>query len=111
MADAGDPQISTTLAIVAISVAELAESDDEVQAEVANAMLRLRISDFEAPSVLRAAAASISDLPQPLMETAEETERRRPVRQMLGLQSADEQLAAMLRARQLLEQMADRLEE
>lgn len=56
--------------------------------------------------VFRAAAESIVRLPQPLMEPAEKTERLLPYRDQLGVMSADEQIAAALRARELLESLS-----
>ena len=54
----------------------------------------------------REAAAAISSFPQPLVESADETERMRPIREMLGVQSADVQLTAALDGHELLEELA-----
>ena len=59
------------------------------------------------PPVFRAAAVAITEMPQPPLESADETERARPMRQMLGVQSAEDKLAAALRAREWLLRLAD----
>lgn len=110
MADAKDPGIVEGLAAIATSVAEMGGTDDDIRAGVANMMLQLHIADHEVVDVLRAVVASISKMPQPMTESAEKTERRRHVREMLGVQSAEEQLLAMMRAREVVQQLADRLE-
>ena len=58
----------------------------------------------------REAAAAITQMPQPPLETAEETERALPLRAMLGVQSAEDQLSAALLGRELLVRLADELE-
>ncbi len=59
--------------------------------------------------VFRAAAAAIAELPQPPLESAEETERARPMREVLGVQSAEDQLTAALKGREWLVRLADEL--
>jgi hypothetical protein len=49
-------------------------------------------------------------MPQPPLESAEETERALPIRKMLGVQSAEDQLAAALLAREWLTRLAEELE-
>lgn len=58
----------------------------------------------------REAATAITQMPQPPLESAEETERALPLRAMLGVQSAEDQLAAALLAREWLVRLADELE-
>ncbi len=60
--------------------------------------------------VFRAAAAAITNMPQPPLESADETERARPMRQVLGVQSAEDKLAAALKGREWLLRLADELE-
>ena len=48
-------------------------------------------------------------LPQPPLESAEETERARPMREVLGVQSAGDQLTAALKGREWLVPLADEL--
>lgn len=95
------------LAVIATSTAEMGGSADEVKAAVAHMMMRLRIEPGEYVAVLRAAAAAVSRLPQAPEESAEETERSRAIRELLGVTSADDQLSAALVGRECLEEMAD----
>lgn len=62
------------------------------------------------PQVFRAAAAAITGMPQPPLESAEETERARPLRRMLGVQDVEDQLMAALRGREWLLRLADELD-
>jgi len=61
-------------------------------------------------AIFRAAAAAITSMPLPPLESAEETERSRPMRQMLGIQSVEDQLTAALRGRAWLVRLADELD-
>lgn len=58
----------------------------------------------------RAAATAVGGQPQPVVESAEVTERSRPIRELLGVVSAESQLVASLRARELLDDLAAELE-
>lgn len=60
--------------------------------------------------VFRMAAAAITRMPQPPLESAEETERALPMRKVRGVQSAEDQLAAALLGREWLTRLADELE-
>jgi len=95
------------LAVTAVTLAERDERD-------ATALGYLRdLSDqvgLRTPKVFRAAAEAITNMPQPPLESAEETERARPMRTMLGVQSAEDQLSAALRGREWLLRLADELE-
>lgn len=62
------------------------------------------------PQVFRAAAAAITGMTQPPLESAEETERAEPLRRMLGVQSVEDQLTAALKGREWLLRLADELE-
>ncbi len=62
------------------------------------------------PRVFRAAAAAITAMPLPPVESAEETERARPLRTMLGVQSVEDQITAALLGREWLLRLADDLE-
>lgn len=59
--------------------------------------------------VFREAANGITNLPQPPLESAEETERSRAARQASGIPSAEDQLAAALLAREWLTRLAEEL--
>ncbi len=61
-------------------------------------------------AVFRDAAAAITRMPQPPLESAEETEQALPMRMTLGIQSAEDQLAAALLAREWLTRLAEELE-
>lgn len=69
-------------------------------------MLGVHETDIE---LLREAALAIASFPQPIDESADELERALPIRTMLGVQSASDQLAAALQARDWLERLADDL--
>ncbi|GAB3617400.1 hypothetical protein GCM10027416_19570 [Okibacterium endophyticum] len=56
------------------------------------------------------AATSTTHSPQPVLQTAEETERARQIREMLGVRSSEEALVAMLSACEMLEQLAAELD-
>ena len=92
------------LVVTAMTLAERDERDS-------NALGYLRdLADqvgLRTPAVFRAAAVAITEMPQPPLESADETERARPMRQMLGVQSAEDKLAAALRAREWLVRLAD----
>jgi hypothetical protein len=60
--------------------------------------------------VFREAADAITRMPQPPLESAEETERALPMRRARGVQSAEDQLAAALLGREWLSRVADELE-
>ena len=60
--------------------------------------------------VFREAAAAITQMPQPPLETAEETERALPLRKVRGIQSAEDQLAAALLGREWLTRLAEELD-
>jgi hypothetical protein len=49
-------------------------------------------------------------LPQPIDETAEEVERARPFRELLGVTDAGNELAAALLGREWLTEVADAIE-
>lgn len=61
------------------------------------------------PGLFAAAAAAVANSPQPLAESAEKTARMAPIRAMLGAQTPEEGLLAMIAARDLLERLAREL--
>jgi hypothetical protein len=85
----------------------LGEDEDTARRQLVGMMLRLYETDVE---VLREAAQAISSFPQPIDESADELERARPIREMLGVRSASEDLEASLRARDWLERLAHDLD-
>lgn len=108
MGDAHDLRITEGLAAIAISVAEMGGSDEDIKAQVMSMIAALRVDDPTA--VLRAAAGAVARLPAPLEESSDKSERHRRVREMLGVKSAEEQLVASLRGREVLERMASDFE-
>lgn len=58
-------------------------------------------------NAFRDAAAAVSTLPQPELEAAETKEKMRPIRQALGVTSAEEQLVAALSALDILNSLAE----
>ena len=95
------------LAAMAESHVMMGAPPDQVRGILLLAMERLGVYD---PAFLRAAAEVIRRGPQPIDETPEEIEQARPVREMLGVRSAEDDLSAMLTAREVLESLADLLE-
>ena len=63
------------------------------------------------PQVFRGAADAITRMPLPPVESAEETERARPMRQVLGVPDVEGQLAAALTSREWLLKLAEELDE
>ena len=63
------------------------------------------------PQVFRAAAAAITNMPLPPIESAEDTERARPLRRMLGVPTVEDQLAGALKGREWLLRLAEELED
>jgi len=61
-------------------------------------------------AAFREAADAITRMPQPPLESAEETERALPMRTMLGVQSVEDQLEAALLGREWLTRLAEELE-
>lgn len=94
------------IAAIAVSVAEMGGSEDDMRAAVADMLPKL--GELR-PDVVNAAAAVIARFPQPLDESPEEIEAARPIRQRLGLPDASDELAASLRAREWLQRMAEDL--
>lgn len=92
---------------MAITAAEMGASDEELVNAVGGMMLRLGMGTADE---VRAVAAAVARLPQPLDEGAYERERRRPIEEMLGVTSPEEQLSAALRAREVLERFAERVD-
>ena len=107
MADERKRVIIEGLAVTAVTLAERHERE-------ATALGYLRDLAEQAgvnrAGEFREAAAAITQMPQPPLETAEETERALPLRAMLGVQSAEDQLAAALLGREWLVRLADELE-
>lgn len=112
--EAGRAVVARGLASIAVDTAERGGTEDEARL----AMVRvLRAHGTTDASLVREAAAAVSDQPQPVDEPAEdegETDsaaRAQQIREALGVPSPADQLAAMLRGREWLLRFADALEE
>ena len=91
------------VAAAAIYYAEMGYPEDVARSWLLARLQQVGATDAE---VVRDAAESVARQPQPLEESAEETERARPIREMLGVTSAEDQLSAALTAREWLERLA-----
>lgn len=90
------------LSAIAITLFEMGEPDEVVRAKVYGHWQVLRAPS----SVFAAAASTVTTSPQPLEETAEKSARLEQSRGMLGAAQPQDQLVAMLKARELLEALA-----
>lgn len=103
MPDDQDVVIAQGLAAIATTMFEMGASAEDVRKRMLGEWQR-----FGEPSeVLRMAADEVAAGPQPLEESANETERARLIRERLGVQSAETQLLAAMDARAVLSQLAD----
>ena len=102
MEDEDDPVIVEGLAVIALSMFDMGGGVAEARTSLLQQWDRLG----RPPGVFLAAAAAMKDLPQPMIESTAATERLRPIREMLGVSSADQNLSAALAGRELLEQLA-----
>ncbi|HEV7949071.1 MAG TPA: hypothetical protein VGP24_04810 [Glaciihabitans sp.] len=102
MNDSENPVIVEGLAAFAVSMFEMGKDDAGVRDEVIAWW-----NQFGRPAGLfRVAADAVKELPQPLSESPETIERMRPIREALGVTSADDSLTAALKGRELLERLA-----
>lgn len=97
------------VAAIALTYCEMGgASDEDVIATIRTYLDRLNRLTV---TNVRHVADAIRAVPQPLDRSAEETARARPIEDMLGVTSAEDQLAAQLRAYDLALRTADLLEE
>jgi hypothetical protein len=99
-------RVAEGIAALAISYAEQVASEEEWRAALLETLVQLGEANA---LMLRLAAAAVTSLPEPLDETPEEIESARHIREMMGVRSAEEDLAAVLRAREWLERLATEL--
>lgn len=92
------------LAALTISLVSMGSSADETRAQLMGWAAQLGVADD--PRAFRSAAACVRSGPHPLQESAEETERARPIREMLGVPSAEDDLLAEMTAAETLEEIA-----
>ena len=91
--------------VAAFAIALVRTGTDEATSR--HAILRqMSQSQVFVPGILRAAADAIKSFPQPLDETPEEIERTKPIRDLMGVPSAEQELLHSMAARELLERMA-----
>ena len=63
------------------------------------------------PEVFRTAAAAVTGMPLPPVESVEETERAEPMRRMLGVPSVEDRLTSALKGREWLLRLAEEHED
>lgn len=107
MADEQQRVVIEGLAATAVALAERHEREATALGYLRD--LSEQVGGLSA-QVFREAAAVITRMPQPPLESAEETERALPMRTMLGVQSAEDQLSAALLGREWLVRLADEME-
>ncbi len=103
MTDTQRRVVAEGIAAMAVTLAEMGATEDEARVKILAMLQQVGPADAE---IVREAAACIGQMPQPLNESAEEVERARPIREMLGVTSAEEQLTAALTGREWLEHLA-----
>lgn len=91
---------------MAITLSEMGTGPDDARSQLLGWLQRYQLENPADVGVVRDAAAAVGTFPQPVDEPAYEIERSQHFRQLLGVPSAAEQLAAQLRAREWLEQLA-----
>lgn len=91
------------LSAIAITLCEMDMPDVEVRSAVLEQWRALHMP----VSVLAAAATAVTHSPQPVLESAEKSERMEPIREMLRATSPHTQLSAMIRAREILQNLAN----
>lgn len=100
--DRDNPGITEALAALAQTYFEMGDEEAEVRSK-----LLAQWQQLGRPSgVFAAAARSIKDLPQPVSEPAEKAERLQFFYDMLGVTTPAAALAAALRGREVLENLA-----
>jgi hypothetical protein len=100
-------KIAEGIAALAVSHAEQGASEEESRTVILKKLTELGQANA---SMVRLAASAVTSLPEPLDEAPEEIEHARAVRELMGVRGADDDLAAMLCARERLERLATDLE-
>lgn len=95
--------IAEGLAAYATTYLEMGDAADVVRTKLVDQWERLG----SPAGVFRAAVRAVSDQPQPVLESAEVADRNRVIRERLGVTSAETQLVASLRAREILVGLAE----
>jgi hypothetical protein len=94
------------IAAYAVTYAEMGATENEAVRMLVAHLLRLAGPD---PTIIEDAARAVRSMPQPFDETPEEIERARPIREMFGLPTAEDELTAALQAREWLTGLAERM--
>ncbi|MBX3099568.1 MAG: hypothetical protein KF761_08310 [Salinibacterium sp.] len=98
MTNSEDAIIVNGIGAYAVTFFEMGDSSDVVRQKLLSEWRRFG----EPAGVFDAAAKAISGFPQPVLESVENTERKRAILEKLGAQGPEEQLVAALRAREVL---------
>lgn len=107
MAEGNLDEVAEGLAATAVTLAERNERESTALGYLRDLSAQVGL---RTPMVFRAAATAITNMALPPLESAEDTERARPIRQMLGVQSVEDQLSAALKGREWLLRLAEELE-
>lgn len=97
-----DGLFAEQLASFASTYYDMGLSDDEVRERCISFWERV----LRPPGMFAAAAEQVSGLPQPQYESADETERKRQIREHFHVTPVEENLLSMMKARELLQQLA-----
>ncbi len=95
------------LAVTAVALAERHERETNALGYLRDLAEQMGVRS--AP-VYREAAAAITHMPQPPLESAEETEQALAMRRTLGIPGVEDKLAAALLGREWLTRLAEELE-
>jgi len=95
--------ISEGLAARAQTIFEMGGQSEDVRAS----LIEQWILHGKPPGIFLAAAEAMTSLPQPLIESAAETERALPIRALFEIPSAELSLVAALKGREVLQKLAD----
>ncbi len=106
--DAGERQaIIEGVAALAVTLAEVGVTERDALRQLVVNLTQVGALDLQ---LVRDAVKAVGKLPQPIEETADETERLRPINERFAVPSAEENLLAALQGREWLEKVADGLE-
>jgi len=106
--DAGERQaIIEGVAALAVTLAEVGVSERDALRQLVVNLSQVGALD---PQLVRDAVEAVGQLPQPVEETTEETERLRPINERFGVPPAEANLLAALQGREWLEKVAAGLE-
>jgi hypothetical protein len=100
-------KIAEGIVALAVSHAEQGASEEESRTVILKKLTELGEANA---SMVRLAASAVTSIPEPLDEAPEKIEHARALRELMGVRTADDDLAAMLCARERLERLAIDLE-